>query len=288
MHILQAGLVVLYSFMLWYEVRIGLAEYAAFKLFTETSDRQRLYRRWLLRGFLVFLISAVAGLAILGRWHSLMSLPDEFRGVSQNLQALLPDVHFSPGFLAGFGISICCGAVLGGVIAAKLADGGRSMILGDVQSLMPRNWPETGHTLLLSLNAGLGEELLFRLFLPLLLTLLCGNAIFAFLLAGAVFGLMHVYQGLSASCLRCSSVSCSPASTLQRGASGSSWPFTPGSTSSGWWCGRRWFACSRQDEPMRRSKSASQYAVLYSALYPEGCSCGDFSTLCLARWRCWL
>ena len=195
MHILQLGLVVLYSLMLLYEVRIGLVEYAAFKLLTDTADRQRLYRRWLIRGLLVFSGASVAGLAILGRSYALVQLPDEFGALSQRLRISLPDVHFSSGFYVGFGASIFVGAILGGVIAARLADRGRSITVGEIQALMPRNWPETGHTFLLSLNAGLGEELLFRLFIPLLLTLLSGNAIFAFLVSGAVFGLMHVYQG---------------------------------------------------------------------------------------------
>lgn len=195
MRTLEAVLILFYSVMLWFEVRVGLAEYAAFKLLTETMARQRVYRRWLLRSVLCFSGSAFAGLAILGRLQALMSLPSEFAGVSERMRQSLPDVHFSSAFAAGFGSSLLVGAVLGRVIAAKLADRRRSPIVGDVKALLPRNWPETGYTLLLSLNAGFGEELFFRLFLPLLVALLSGNAILAFLVAGIVFGSMHVYQG---------------------------------------------------------------------------------------------
>jgi membrane protease YdiL (CAAX protease family) len=61
---------------------------------------------------------------------------------------------------------------------------------------MPCNWPETAHTAVLSLNAGLGEELYFRLLLPLLLTAVIGNALAAFLIATLLFGAVHAYQGV--------------------------------------------------------------------------------------------
>ena len=60
---------------------------------------------------------------------------------------------------------------------------------------MPRNGAETVWTGLLSINAGIGEELFFRLALPLLIVLVTGNVIAAFAVAAIVFGLVHVYQG---------------------------------------------------------------------------------------------
>lgn len=48
----------------------------------------------------------------------------------------------------------------------------------------------------MSINAGLSEELFFRLALPLLLVLVIGNVWVAFGLAAIVFGLAHLYQGL--------------------------------------------------------------------------------------------
>lgn len=196
MRVLQAVLVVMYSFMLWHEVRRDLTEYASFKLLTETADRQKRYRGWVLRGLLIFSGSALVGLILLGQWHTLMSMPTEFNGFAQALRKSMPDVHFSKEFLLTFGSTLFAGAVLGGVIAAKIVDQGGSAVVGDIEPLMPRTWAETGYTMLLALNAGLGEELLFRLFLPLLLALLSGSATFAFVTAALVFGLMHVYQGV--------------------------------------------------------------------------------------------
>jgi len=47
----------------------------------------------------------------------------------------------------------------------------------------------------LGLNAGVVEELLFRLALPALIFGIVGNGLIAFLAASALFGLLHAYQG---------------------------------------------------------------------------------------------
>ena len=69
------------------------------------------------------------------------------------------------------------------------------LTLGDIEPLMPRNGAETLWTGLLSINAGVGEELFFRLALPLLIVLVTGNVVAAFAVAAIMFGLVHVYQG---------------------------------------------------------------------------------------------
>ena len=81
-------------------------------------------------------------------------------------------------------------------LAARRGGAARRMrTLGDIEPLMPRNAAETLWTGLLSLNAGVGEELFFRLTLPLLIALATGNALAGLAGAGLVFGLAHVYQG---------------------------------------------------------------------------------------------
>ena len=87
------------------------------------------------------------------------------------------------------------GAV-GGVVLAKHFAGARNpFVIGDIAPLMPRNRAETAHAALLALNAGLSEELFFRLLLPMLLTIVLGNALCAFVGAAIIFGLVHIYQG---------------------------------------------------------------------------------------------
>lgn len=64
-------------------------------------------------------------------------------------------------------------------------------------ALMPRSRAEYGYVTLLSINAGVGEELFFRLLLPLLFVTITHDAAIAFGGAIIVFGLAHLYQGLA-------------------------------------------------------------------------------------------
>jgi len=192
-----AGLLLLISLgATLYFVRHDRAEYAAFKQFTETSDRQRMYRRWLLRGFALFACATLVGLAILGRLRALVSLPTEFSELSQQLRAALPVVKVSAGFLVGVGCGMLAALIASAVGMTVRKRPQKILMLGDIQPLMPRNWAETAHTALLSLNAGFGEEMFFRLFLPLLMTMLIGHAAICFGVAAVLFGLVHIYQGV--------------------------------------------------------------------------------------------
>ncbi|MBS1029311.1 CPBP family intramembrane metalloprotease [Gluconobacter albidus] len=67
--------------------------------------------------------------------------------------------------------------------------------LGDFSALIPRTLPEAGLAFLLCLNAGLGEELFFRLALPLLASQLTESLIAGAALSTLLFGGMHWYQG---------------------------------------------------------------------------------------------
>ncbi len=66
--------------------------------------------------------------------------------------------------------------------------------IGDIGSLLPRTRGELIYGAGLSVNAGLVEELLFRLGMPALLFGITGNGVIAFTLAAVLFGLLHLYQ----------------------------------------------------------------------------------------------
>jgi membrane protease YdiL (CAAX protease family) len=185
--------------LLWF-LRNDLAEYAAFKRLTDTRDRQKRYRVWILKAFLLFVCGSLVCLAILRRLANLLSLPSEFHDVSQRLHAAIPADH-APGkaFLLPFFGAVILGMLAGLLITTVLrrrSNRSKPARLGDIDALMPRNAPETLWMTVMSVNAGIGEELFFRLLLPLLLTILCRNALLAFVIAAAVFGLVHLYQRL--------------------------------------------------------------------------------------------
>ncbi|HUO12990.1 MAG TPA: CPBP family intramembrane glutamic endopeptidase [Caulobacteraceae bacterium] len=169
------------------------AEYARFKTLTATADRQRRYRAWLVTAFLLFVVGSIVVLAVLGRLGAATREPEAFLPLTASLRRALPAHLVSPELLGGLVSGMVIGAVAVVVLGARR--GAKAVQLGDIGPLMPRNGAETLWTLLLSINAGVGEELCYRLVLPLLFALAFGHAAIGFALAVAAFGLAHLYQG---------------------------------------------------------------------------------------------
>jgi len=182
--------------LLWWFVRNDKSEYAAFKRLADTAGRQRFYRNWVLKSFLTFFGWSIVSLAILRALPSLRTLPAEFIPLAAKLGAVMPTTAMlDKTFLIGIAIGAMVIGLLVGVLLAKKLKTSHAT-LGDVEPLMPRNGAETGWAALLSLNAGLSEECFFRLLLPLLLTALLHNPLWAFGIATGLFGLVHFYQGV--------------------------------------------------------------------------------------------
>ncbi len=180
---------------LWWFVRNDASEYADFKRLTTSAERRRCYGRWVLKSFLTLFGVSMLCLLALGRLGDLLALPAEFIPPAARLDAHVPTtVLLSTSFLIGFGCAAVLTSILAGVVVARRFKISHAT-LGEIEPLMPRNAAESGWAALLSLNAGLSEELMFRLVLPLLLIALLHNALAAFLLATLAFGLMHLYQG---------------------------------------------------------------------------------------------
>jgi membrane protease YdiL (CAAX protease family) len=194
---LKLLLLVVSVVMLWWFVRNDAAEYAAFKQLTDTAGRQRCYRIWVLKSFLCFFGTSIVCLLILRARPSLITLPAEFIPVAARLGAVMPTTAvLDKSFLIGIAIGAMVIGILLGVLMAKKLQTSHAT-LGDIEPLMPRNRAETGWAALLSINAGLSEECFFRLLLPLLLTSLLHNPLWAFAIATVLFGLVHLYQGVA-------------------------------------------------------------------------------------------
>jgi uncharacterized protein len=181
----------------WFTWR-DVGEYAAFKRLTDTKDRQARYRRWVLNAFALFVGGSLVVLALLGDLGCIVHPPKPFFGPMRWAHAhLAPEVSslFLGGLVGGAVTAIVVGTLFTTVMARRRGLTVKAPTLGDIAPLMPRNGAETFWTGLLSINAGIGEELFFRLTLPLLIALVTGNAMLAFVAAAIVFGLVHVYQG---------------------------------------------------------------------------------------------
>ena len=171
------------------------AEYARFKLLTETAGRQRRYRAWLVTAFLLFFVGSLGVLGVTGRLAAVIREPTGFLRLTAALRRALPSHLVSPELLGGMVSGLAIAVVAITVLSVRRGAQVQAVQLGDINALLPRNGAETLWTLLLSINAGVSEELFFRLTLPLLLALLTGNLVVAFAVAAAVFGFVHIYQG---------------------------------------------------------------------------------------------
>lgn len=202
MPLLPAALLILaLAALAWVGWR-DIAEYKKFKQLTDTKDRQRRYRRWVLGAFALFVGGSLAILAILGKLGCVIHPPKAFFGLMRWAQAQGPTdagALLLGGITAGATTSVVVIAVVATIVArrrgATLSTPPKARTLGDIAPLMPRNNAETVWTALLSINAGVGEEMFFRLTLPLLIALVTGSAIAGFAVAALTFGLAHVYQG---------------------------------------------------------------------------------------------
>lgn len=157
-----------------------------------TLDRPAFYRAGLVKSLILFLGGSIISLVILKRTDALAQIPQAFgaEALRSALSRLQPEIVY--GVIITWIVVICLASLMGGRQMKRLAGEGSASLA----ALLPRNSGERFWALLISLNAGLSEELFFRLVVPLLLASVTGSAVLAFALSVLLFGLGHAYQGL--------------------------------------------------------------------------------------------
>jgi membrane protease YdiL (CAAX protease family) len=192
--ILGAVLVALLAFMTWNAIRKNRRDYSTFKRQRSTKRRQKTFRKWLRQSFVNFGGAAVVVLIL--SWQCVEPLKrrvDEWGFVAGARGAFADSGWVGPVVLAAVVVLLGGGAVLGIFLARSETE---VPSLGDVQALLPRNRAELKWGAALAVNAGVVEELLFRLALPALIFGVTGSAVAAVAASILIFGLLHVYQGL--------------------------------------------------------------------------------------------
>ena len=183
--ILAIALVALVVVMVIRASRKDKREYRRFKMLRTTKRRQAMFRRWVLQSFALFGGASVVLLVLDAQFVPLLLA--EVRTVEWIASPITQLI------LAGV---LVVGAIVavGGIIAARSETEIPS--IGDVQALLPRNRAELRWGAALSINAGLVEELLFRLAFPAAIFGITANAIVAIVASIVIFGLLHLYQGV--------------------------------------------------------------------------------------------
>jgi membrane protease YdiL (CAAX protease family) len=178
--------------LLWRALTRERREYARFKRLRATLARQRVYRRWLIEGAL-----ALGGLSlatIVGAWAQIplaLTAAQQWEPIAAARAFLTTDAGL--GVAIAVTIVVLAGLVLPVVFLRNSLD--EAPAIGDIRALLPRTRGELPYGAALSMNAGVFEELLFRLGLPALVFAVTGDALVAFLGATLLFGVLHLYQG---------------------------------------------------------------------------------------------
>jgi membrane protease YdiL (CAAX protease family) len=166
-------------------------DYRRFKRLKTTRERQLVLGKWLRESFLIFGGLAVA--VLLASWNYIGPA-----SASALKWAPLHYVHTHLNGAFGLGLAIGLGSVFVLVMVVPVVLLRRQLTdvpaIGDIGSLLPRTRGELKYGAGLSINAGIIEELLFRLGMPALLFGITGNGVIAFAAASLLFGLLHIYQ----------------------------------------------------------------------------------------------
>jgi membrane protease YdiL (CAAX protease family) len=183
---------VVLGILLWRAITRERREYQRFKRMRSTVARQKVFRRWVIEAAIV--LGGLSVATIVGAWPS---IPAALAAAQQwPPVAALREIWLGPwGWpLAIAGIVLVLTLLIVPVLSIRHSLE-EAPAIGDIRALLPRTRGELPYGAALSLNAGVFEELLFRLGMPALVFAVTGDAIIAFTAATVIFGLLHVYQG---------------------------------------------------------------------------------------------
>lgn len=193
--LLALTLLALVALLVVRALRKDRLEYRRFKRYRSSHLRQRMYRKWLVDSALVFGGSAAVTLALAWQYVPLLLADvDSTPWIAAARAAFSGTGALGVGIATGVVVALVGGSALA-IFAARHSEEVPS--IGDIQSLLPRTRAELRWGAALSVNAGIVEELLFRLAVPAMIYGLSGNAIVAIAGSLLLFGALHAYQGVA-------------------------------------------------------------------------------------------
>jgi len=185
-------------------------DYAKFKTLSNTRQRQKIMKKWLVASFFFYGVLALVCLALLDKVQVLFELPPFLKGHLSAYMERFDTYPFVQSLLKGIFISLVPLLVIGMPLLSLLITyqsvnhppkkTKKDQSANDVRNLnalLPRNAQERIYTGLLSVNAGIVEELFFRLLAPLLLFTLTNSLAVAIFGSTLWFALAHAYQGIA-------------------------------------------------------------------------------------------
>lgn len=171
----------------------GGKDFAKLAGYKHTSDRQKIYRKWISESWLGIGAPALLGLLILSYAQKLPELPA--------VSPVFKNIVF--GIAIGLIIILVLMIIIGkrqasGQSASKQNEIRKLIAQTNTASLIAINSDERKLAGWLSLAAGVNEELFFRALIPALLVGLLGAelSLVALIISTILFGIAHAYQGI--------------------------------------------------------------------------------------------
>ncbi|WBH17640.1 CPBP family intramembrane glutamic endopeptidase [Sphingomonas radiodurans] len=175
----------------WWRGR-SLAALVAERLRGPFASRRRNATAWATGIFVMYGATSLIALALLGRLDAVLALPSELRAAAARIGVApigFDELWIYAGAIGG-------GFALGALLVALSAWRGWRLLGPSYRSpAIVRTRPEIAAALLLSAAAGVGEELFFRLLVPLLAAIVSGSGTIGCVVGWGLFTLAHQYQG---------------------------------------------------------------------------------------------
>jgi membrane protease YdiL (CAAX protease family) len=188
-----ALLILVVGVLLWRAIARERRDYGRFKRLRSTIARQKVYRRWLIEA--VVSLGGLSLVTLVGAWSSIptvLAAAQAWPPIAA-VRSFLGE-PYGPAVAVGVAVLLVAALVVPVLLIREPLD--ETPAIGDIRALLPRTRGELPYGAGLSLNAGIFEELLFRLGLPALAFAVTGDAVIAFVGATVLFGVLHIYQGL--------------------------------------------------------------------------------------------
>ena len=194
---LDVGILIVAALYILYAAVYGPKDYQRLKSYTDTGKRQGYYRKTLIEGIVAGLIGGLVILLLKGRLDALTVFPPEFVPAQDFLRGPVGGTIYWLLFAAIFGLWVIPRLIRVMKLPEDEKSAKRARATFQAIPFFPRNRPERTWAIFISLNAGINEELLFRLALPVVVFSATGNLLVALFVPLVAFGLGHVFQGMA-------------------------------------------------------------------------------------------